>query len=164
MNKTTMLETPHCPHDHEQCVSDALAAAEKVCERAGARLTTLRKRVLELVWQSHRPMGAYDLLEILAREDDRQPAPPTVYRALDFLQEHGLVHRIASLNAFIGCDSPEHTHQGHFLICRKCRVAVELDQSLIQPAISKVAQQMGFVVEAETVEIAGLCAQCQEAA
>ncbi|WP_188636679.1 Fur family transcriptional regulator [Halopseudomonas pertucinogena] len=159
-----MSDTPHCPHDHEQCVSDALAAAEQVCERSGARLTPLRKRVLELVWQSHRPMGAYDLLDTLAREDDRRPAPPTVYRALDFLQEHGLVHRIASLNAFIGCPSPEHNHQGHFLICRHCRVAFELDQSLIQPAISKVARQRGFSVEAETVEITGICAHCREAA
>ena len=164
MNKTILAETPHCQHGHDQCVSDALAAAEQVCERAGARLTALRKRVLELVWQGHRPMGAYDLLEILAREDGRQPAPPTVYRALDFLQEHGLVHRIASLNAFLGCASPEHTHQGHFLICRSCRVAIELDQALIQPAITRVARQMNFAVETETVEIAGLCADCQEAA
>ena len=164
MNSLQSADTPHCPHDHQQCVSAALAIAEQVCERNGARLTTLRKRVLELVWQSHRPMGAYDLLETLAREDDRRPAPPTVYRALDFLQEHGLVHRIASLNAFIGCDSPEHTHEGHFLICRQCRVAFELDQSLIQPTIRRVAEQQGFTVEAETVEISGLCAHCQEAA
>ena len=164
MNKITSLVAAPCQHDHAQCVSDALAAAEQVCERAGVRLTTLRRRVLELVWQSHRPMGAYDLLDILAREDDRRPAPPTVYRALDFLQEQGLVHRIASLNAFIGCASPEHVHQGHFLICRNCRVAFELDQSLIQPAISKVAEQLGFTVESETGEIAGLCARCREAA
>lgn len=164
MNNLPGSDTLHCPHDHQQCVSDALTTAELVCERSGARLTALRKRVLELVWQSHRPMGAYDLLETLAREDDRRPAPPTVYRALDFLQEHGLVHRIASLNAFIGCASPEHTHQGHFLICRCCRVAFELDQSLIQPAISRVAAQQGFVVEAETVEISGVCSHCQEAA
>ena len=164
MNDSIISDTPHCPHDHEQCVSDALAAAEQVCERSGARLTPLRRRVLELVWQSHRPMGAYDLLDTLAREDDRRPAPPTVYRALDFLQEHGLVHRIASLNAFIGCPSPEHNHQGHFLICRHCRVAFELDQSLIQPAISKVARQRDFSVEAETVEITGICAHCREAA
>ena len=74
------------------------------------------------------------------------------------------MHRIASLNAFIGCPSPEHNHQGHFLICRHCRVAFELDQSLIQPAISKVARQRGFSVEAETVEITGICAHCREAA
>lgn len=162
MNKTSLVGESHCQHDHDQCVSEALAAAEQVCERNGARLTTLRRRVLELVWESHRPMGAYDLLETLAREDDRRPAPPTVYRALDFLQEHGLVHRIASLNAFIGCASPEHTHEGHFLICRRCRVAFELDQSLIQPAIAKVARQMNFTVDTETVEIAGICSRCQE--
>ena len=164
MNQPAILEDPHCPHDHSQCVSDALTAAELVCERAGARLTTLRKRVLELVWQSHRPLGAYDLLDTLTREDDRRPAPPTVYRALDFLQEQGLVHRIASLNAFIGCANPEHVHQGHFLICRTCRVAIELDQTLLQPTIADIAEQMGFVVEAETGELAGVCAHGQEAA
>ena len=162
--ESTSLVASHCQHDHDQCVSDALRMAEQVCERAGARLTALRKRVLELVWQSHQPMGAYDLLETLSAEDDRRPAPPTVYRALDFLQEYGLVHRIASLNAFIGCVHPEHSHQGHFLICRNCRVAIELDQTLIQPVINDVARQLGFCVESETVEIAGLCAQCQEAA
>src|SRR5690554_5753535 len=164
MNKITSLVAAPCQHDHAQCVSDALAAAEQVCERAGVRLTTLRRRVLELVWQSHRPMGAYDLLDTLTREDDRRPAPPTVYRALDFLQEQGLVHRIASLNAFIGCANPEHVHQGHFLICRTCRVAIELDQTLLQPTIADIAQQMGFAVEAETVEISGVCAHCQVAA
>ena len=162
MHAPALVADPNRPHDHNQCVSDALETAEQVCKRTGARLTTLRKRVLELVWQSHRPLGAYDLLETLAREDDRRPAPPTVYRALDFLQEHGLVHRIASLNAFIGCARPEHTHQSHFLICRGCRVALELDHTLIHPAIAEVAKQVGFAAETEIVEITGLCQHCQE--
>lgn len=155
---------PHHPHDHSQCVSEALDAAEQLCARAGVRFTVLRKRVLELVWQSHKPLGAYDILETLAREDDRRAAPPTVYRALDFLLEQGLVHRIASLNAFIGCASPEHRHEGQFLICRACRVAIELDQPAIRDAIAASARSVGFAVEGETVEITGLCAQCQVAA
>ncbi len=87
-----------------------------------------------------------------------------MYRALDFLLEQGLAHRIASLNAFIGCASPEHAHQGQFLIGRECREAVELDQSMISQAIAASAAQIGFAVESETVEITGLCARCREAA
>lgn len=155
---------PHSPHDHDHCVSSALDTAEQVCARGGARLTPLRKRVLELVWQSHKPLGAYDVLETLSREDGRRAAPPTVYRALDFLLDQGLVHRIASLNAFIGCAHPERAHEGQFLICRNCRIAVELDQPLIHQAISDCAAGMGFAVEAETVEVTGLCARCKAAA
>src|SRR5690554_3642410 len=110
MNKITSLVAAPCQHDHAQCVSDALAAAEQVCERAGVRLTTLRRRGLELVWHSPRPMGAYDLLDIRPGDDGRRPAPPTVYRALDSLQEPGLVHGIASLKPFIGTASPEQVH------------------------------------------------------
>lgn len=152
------------PHDHSHCVSQALAAAEGLCQRQGARLTALRKRVLELVWASHRPLGAYDILAVLSEEDGRKAAPPTVYRALDFLLEQGLVHRIASLNAFIGCNHPGEAHQGHFLICRQCHTAIELEQGGIDTAIRASAQALGFAVEGQTVEVVGLCAQCREAA
>ncbi|WP_150305725.1 Fur family transcriptional regulator [Pseudomonas saliphila] len=164
MTEAFKQSDPHHPHDHSQCVSEALAAAEQLCAQSGVRFTVLRKRVLELVWQSHKPLGAYDILETLTLEDGRRAAPPTVYRALDFLLEQGLVHRIASLNAFIGCASPEHRHEGQFLICRECRIAIELDQPAIRDAIAASAENLGFAVEGETVEITGLCAQCQAAA
>ena len=90
------------PHDHAHCVAGALAEADALCARLGVRLTELRRRVLELVWQSHKPLGAYDILAVLSEQDGRRAAPPTVYRALDFLLENSLVHRIASLNAFTG--------------------------------------------------------------
>jgi Fur family transcriptional regulator, zinc uptake regulator len=157
-------QDPQQPHDHSRCVSHALDAAEQVCAREGVRFTTLRKRVLELVWQSHKPLGAYDILETLSRDDGRRAAPPTVYRALDFLQEQGLVHRIASLNAFIGCASPEHRHEGQFLICLNCHIAIELDAGGISQAIAAAADSHGFDVQGETVEISGLCSQCREAA
>lgn len=164
MSQSTLPASPHHAHDHSRCVTDALDAAEQLCSREGVRFTSLRKRVLELVWQSHRPLGAYDILDTLAREDGRRAAPPTVYRALDFLLEQGLVHRIASLNAFIGCTSPDHRHQGQFLICRQCHVAMELDQPVIHRAIADSARAVDFSVEAETVEITGLCAQCKASA
>lgn len=159
-----MILTPLAsrPHDHSRCVSHALAEAESICTRQGLRLTALRKRVLELVWQSHKPLGAYDILGVLSEEDGRRAAPPTVYRALDFLLENGLVHRIASLNAFVGCNQPEHAHQGQFLICRSCHAAIELEQAAISQAIVASAQAVGFSVEGQTVEVVGLCAGCRE--
>lgn len=159
-------ETPLAcrPHDHSRCVDNALADADALCAKQGVRLTALRRRVLELVWQSHRPLGAYDILGTLSEEDGRRAAPPTVYRALDFLLENGLIHRIASLNAFIGCIRPEHHHQGQFLICRQCRTAIELSQPSISQAIVDCAGQVGFQVEQQTVEVVGLCSNCREAA
>jgi len=152
------------PHDHSHCVSHALEQAEQLCLQQGVRLTTLRKRVLELVWQSHRPLGAYDILGVLSEVDGRRAAPPTVYRALDFLLENGLVHRIASLNAFIGCSHPEHRHQGQFFICRACHSAIELELPSISAAIDAGASSVGVSVEGQTVEVVGLCASCRKAA
>lgn len=134
-----------------------------MCLKQGLRLTALRRRVLELVWQSHKPLGAYDILAVLSEQDGRRAAPPTVYRALDFLLDNNLVHRIASLNAFIGCNHPEHAHQGQFLICRDCHVAVELEHKTISDAIVESALGVGFAVEGQTVEVIGLCAACQGA-
>jgi Fur family zinc uptake transcriptional regulator len=160
-----MPKTPlaSLPHDHSHCVHSALSEADALCLKQGVRLTALRRRVLELVWQSHKPLGAYDILAVLSDQDGRRAAPPTVYRALDFLLDNNLVHRIASLNAFIGCNHPEHAHQGQFLICRDCHVAVELEQKTISDAIVNSALGVGFAVEGQTVEVVGLCAACQGA-
>ncbi|WP_312474799.1 zinc uptake transcriptional repressor Zur [Stutzerimonas nitrititolerans] len=161
MSKTPLAYTSH---DHDHCVSSALAEADTLCARQGVRLTALRKRVLELVWQSHKPLGAYDILAVLSEQDGRRAAPPTVYRALDFLLENGLVHRIASLNAFIGCSHPEHPHQGQFLICRSCHTAIELENAAVSDAIAAAAASVDFQAEAQTVEVVGICAPCRLAA
>ncbi|WP_459207365.1 zinc uptake transcriptional repressor Zur [Pseudomonas sp. MLB6B] len=160
----SMTPLAHRPHDHSRCVHSALTEADDLCARQGLRLTALRRRVLELVWQSHKPLGAYDILAVLSEQDGRRAAPPTVYRALDFLLENGLVHRIASLNAFIGCTHPEHAHQGQFLICKGCHVALELEQASISEAILASAAEVGFSVEHQTVEVVGLCGNCRSAA
>ncbi|WP_298039458.1 transcriptional repressor [uncultured Desulfuromonas sp.] len=146
-------------HDHAGCVAAALAAAESICRKNGTRLTRLRRRVLELVWQSHRPVGAYALLDML-REEGRA-APPTVYRALDFLQAHGLVHRLASLNAYVGCSRPGTLHTGQFLICGACHNLVEMDEAGVAAAIERSARAAGFQVQQQTVEIQGLCPDCR---
>jgi Fur family zinc uptake transcriptional regulator len=146
-------------HDHALCIDDALNKAAELCVRRGARLTHLRRRVLELVWQGHSAVKAYDLLEVLARED-RSAKPPTVYRALDFLIAHGLVHRLESLNAFIGCPQPEASHEGQFLICGRCGWVGEFEASEIQTAIADQATGHGFAVDQQTVEVRGTCRTC----
>ena len=150
-------------HDPRTCISAALESAERICAERGARLTKLRRRVLELIWSSHAPVGAYDLLRQLSREHD-SAAPPTVYRALDFLLDHGLVHRIESLNAFIGCTTPAENHTGQFLICRDCGAAAELQDRGINRAIARGAADFGFLVEHKTVELRGLCSGCRDQA
>ncbi len=149
------------PHDHGACVADALLAAETICRDRGARLTKLRRRVLELIWSSHAPVGAYDLLRRLSREHE-SAAPPTVYRALDFLLEQGLIHRIESLNAFVGCVAPREAHAGQFLICRHCGAAAEMRDRRVNKAIDRTASDLGFALEKATIELRGLCPDCRE--
>ncbi|MFM2043389.1 MAG: hypothetical protein RLY86_1965 [Pseudomonadota bacterium] len=153
----------HSAHDHHACVGAALARARALCESRGARLTPLRERVLELVWSGHRPRGAYAILDDLAGDDGKRPAPLTVYRALDFLVEQGLVHRIESLNAYVGCPDPGSAHSGQFLVCSRCGNAAELDDPAIATAIAQAAATRGFQAQRQTVEVAGLCPACSAA-
>ena len=147
-------------HDHRNCVATALHSAAVLCERQGVRLTALRRRVLELVWRGHQPRGAYNILEELHR-DGRHAAPPTVYRALEFLRMHGLIHRIESLNAFIGCVAPDEPHSGQFMICNSCGGAAEVNDLAISKALRRSASQSGFAIQQQTIEMRGLCPACQ---
>ncbi len=150
------------PHDHDACVDDAMAQAEALCRARGARLTPVRRRVLELVWNGHNPRGAYDILNDLAT-DGRRPAPLTVYRALEFLVEQGLVHRLESLNAFIGCPHPGGRHASQFLVCERCGTATEISDPAVTAAISRSAEALGFQVDRPMVEVTGICPKCQSA-
>ena len=94
---------------HGPQIATTLDRAEAICRARGARLTAQRRRVLELVLGAGRPLGAYELLDALRREGGGA-GPPTVYRALEFLVAHGLVHRIETLHAFVGCDHPGELH------------------------------------------------------
>ena len=149
-------------HDHECCVKAALIEAERLCAERGVRLTDIRRRVLELVWRSHEPVGAYEVLKELTKERS-SAVPPTVYRALEFLLAQGLVHRIESRNAYVGCSRPGERHCSHFIICRSCGAAAELLGRAIDEAIEASAAACGFHVEDDTVEVTGVCAHCHEA-
>jgi Fur family transcriptional regulator, zinc uptake regulator len=147
-------------HDHNHCIEDAVAAAEKLCTQKGLRFTALRKRVLELVWSSHKPVGAYTLLDQLRREG-LGSAPPTVYRALDFLIENGLIHRIERMNAFVGCSHPGEAHRGFFLICGECGNAEEMEGAGVADSIAASASRRGFTARDMTLEVTGTCAECR---
>jgi Fur family zinc uptake transcriptional regulator len=150
---------PAAQHDHDDCVERAMLAAEQLCRDRGLRFTALRRRVLALVWEGHKPVGAYEILASLS-EEGRNSAPPTVYRALGFLIEAGLVHRLNLLNAFIGCPDPARPHSGQFLICRECRTVAELDDIAIDSLVSEKARALGFTTVNQILEIEGLCSEC----
>jgi Fur family zinc uptake transcriptional regulator len=163
VRKSTKAHTPKASqgHDHKHCIEDAVAAAEKLCAAKGVRFTPLRKRVLELVWSGHKPVGAYALLDQL-RDEDLGSAPPTIYRALDFLIDHGLIHRIERMNAFIGCSHPGETHRGFFLICGECGNAEELESPSVAESIAASASRRGFAARDMTLEVTGTCADCRK--
>jgi len=147
------------PHDHQLCMSQTLLSAEKICEDQGVRLTAIRRRILELVCSSHKAIGAYDLLDLF-REEDLKAKPVTIYRALDFLIDVGLVHKIESLNAFIGCLQAEKKHQSVILICDNCKNAYELDAGPIYQSVFEMGENIQFTPSSLTIELHGLCASC----
>jgi len=146
-------------HDHDRCVTRALKAAEEVCEQREMQLTPIRRRVLELIWSRHAPVGAYAILGSL-KKGEGALAPTTVYRALEFLMEAGLIHRIDTLNAYIACDAPQEAHAAQFLVCRNCNRVEELDDQAISQLVMRRAKSVGFTVDTQAVEIKGLCANC----
>lgn len=146
--------------NHHQCIDEALARAEALCARSGARLTPIRRDVLREVWSSHEATKAYDLIERLSRQGE-QVKPPTVYRALDFLLEHGLIHRIESLNAFVGCEHPQEAHQAILMICDRCGDIREDDNAEVQAALKKLAGEAGFAPRSAVIELRGLCRNCR---
>lgn len=136
-----------------------LTQAERQCHKHGARFTPIRRRVLEMIATSPGGLKAYDLLDRLATEH-ASARPPTVYRALEFLIEQGLVHRIESLNAYVACPCPEHAHGFQLLICRSCGRVEELHLDDVNEQLTQVARQQGYRIERQTIELLGLCASC----
>ena len=133
--------------------------AEALCRGRGARLTDQRRRVLEILCGAGRPIGAYEIMDAM-REGTRGVAPPTVYRALDFLLEQGLIHKLESLHAFVGCDRPGQPHSSQFLICAECGIVTELDDAGVSESLVSVALESGFEASRRVVEVIGTCAGC----
>lgn len=152
---------PYRSHNHNKCIKEALESARILCRQRRVHLTPLRERVLELVWQSHCPVGAYEVLAELTQGESKPAQPPTVYRALDFLREQGLVHRLSSINAYIGCSHPDTPHSSCFLICTQCRTTVEIEHPAIDQTLKTCADDHGFAISDTSIELAGLCTNCR---
>jgi Fur family zinc uptake transcriptional regulator len=152
------IDPGHHVHDAEGFV----AAVTRVSRERGLRLTPIRARVLELIAGEGRPIKAYDLLEKFRQgEGEGAAAPPTVYRALDFLLANGFIHKLESVNAFVACHHPStDQHSVPFLICDRCHSAVELEDRAVVEALDERARALGFVPQAQTLEVHGLCARC----
>ncbi len=150
-------------HDHSHCAHGLLAQAEALAESRGARLTPVRRRVLEILLEAHRAIGAYEVLERLVR-DGFGNQPPVVYRALDFLVEQGFAHRISRLNAFSACTHPGTSHTPAFFICATCHAVAEGPGQAVRSIMSDAAAAIGFAVDRVAVEAVGLCPVCKGAA
>jgi Fur family zinc uptake transcriptional regulator len=146
-------------HAHQICVDKALLTAERLCKDRGVRLTPIRRLVFELIWESHRAVKAYDLLEKI-RPYPCAAKPATVYRALEFLMEQGLVHRVESLNAFIGCVFSETRHELLLLICTRCDQVEERPGAQVMSSLREEIGQAGFHARRKSIEVHGICATC----
>lgn len=162
---TPRVKMPHPSHDptcrgqqHEPHERIALAAT--LCGERGARLTALRRTILELLWSQGSPMGAYELMGRLKSEIGRPIGPPTIYRALDFLMAQGLVTRIESRNAYVPCAHPERKHDCMFFICSNCGASAELEDPRIEQLLSEHASVLGFSAARRVIEVEGACARC----
>ena len=148
------------PHDHGRCVTTALAQADKVVSERGLRMTPVRRRTLEILLERHGAMGAYEVLERLS-EDGFGHQPPVAYRALEFLVDAGLVHRIRRINAFAACLHPGEDHHAAFLICRGCNAVAEIPAARLRAMMDAGAAETGFTIERVSLEAAGLCPECR---
>ncbi len=161
-NISPVLE--HREHDHGRCTADALGHAEEICTRQGLKLTPQRRQVLEALLSSHVPASAYDVIDRLAKDGDRRRAPISVYRALDFLVEHNLAHRIESKNAYIACDRGDDCAPGAtlFLICDNCGAAAEAPSETLGKLVADETRKRAFLPSLKVLEVRGLCARCRE--
>lgn len=153
-----------CAHVHNRARSapEALAEAERLCRARGVRLTPIRRAVLEALYATHRPVGAYDLIEMLGQRGKRRLAPITVYRALDFLLAEGFAHKLASRNAFLAC--PHFHAPGEmvvFLICDQCGGVDEVASPDLAKSLSRLIGHEGFAVDTKVLEFSGRCAHCR---
>lgn len=146
-------------HNHDVCRIKAVQTADRLCAERGVQLTTIRRQVLELIWGSHKAVKAYDLLDQM-KPFQHSAKPATVYRALDFLLEQGLIHRVESLNAFIGCSCSEQQHEQLLLICVQCHEVEERPGVMVMEAVSKELSQAGFTAHRKAIEIQGICKLC----
>lgn len=137
-----------------------LERAARLCAERGGRLTGPRRQVLAAMAHADGPLGAYDIMRLIEVAEGRVVNAPTVYRALDFLRELGIVARIESRNTFLLCNHPEVDHDHLFVLCRECGATRELQSPSLEQELSKAAESLDFQVDRRIVELEGICTAC----
>lgn len=153
----------HAPHIHTaHCHSKAerLAEADALVQHKGARFTAMRRATYDFLLAQKAPLSAYDILAQLETRLGKKLAPPTVYRALDFLLEQGLIHRLETSNTYLVCDHPGAHHESVYLACTQCGATQEVDDDAISALLQSRAQTFGFRPSKQVIEVQGLCRQC----
>jgi len=144
---------------HNHCREGLLSRIEQLCEDRDSNLTQLRKLVLTILLESERPLSAYEILDAL-RQQLPKAAPPTVYRALDYLTEQGFIHKLETLRAYIACFHPEQDHVSQFLICTDCGKVEELEIQALAASLKQAVDQHGFKIHHPVIELTGRCRSC----
>lgn len=175
---TSAHSSAHCHHAIDETVEQRLQASAISCQERNLRFTPLRRQVLQLVLASKKPIGAYEILaqmqalqndkllsdisnDVIDKTVQKAIAPPTVYRSLDFLLEHGFIHQLSSANAYIPCCHPQDKHVAVFLICQLCGEVEELSAGSIASMLAPIIEQSKFAVRTSVMEISGHCYRCQ---
>ncbi len=151
---------PTTAHDHDACISRVLTEVDASSDLNHLKLTPQRRRALEILLESHKALGAYDLLERFQAEG-LGSKPVTAYRALEFLIRNGFVHKIEGLNAYVACMHPAEFHHPAFMVCRNCRTVAEAESEPAKGVLGQAARAVGFTIDHTIVEAVGLCATCQ---
>jgi len=140
-------------------VAARLDTAQALCESRGRRLTPIRRKVLEILLRQHRSVKAYELLELI-RNVQPGAAPPTVYRALDFLVEEGLVHRLDAINAWTACHDAGGEPHDLLVMCTRCGAVAELSDPALTRRLADTVARAGFRLSDHETELRALCSGC----
>ena len=146
-------------HNHNRCINEAISRADLICSKNSISFTDLRKKIFKIILQNHQPVKAYDILGTLQKQET-SAKPTTVYRTLDFLLEHGLIHKLQSLNSYTLCTHPLENHKCYFLICDKCHEVKECCDVALHQCVRDVVSKNNFQVNNVTIEISGICEKC----
>jgi len=162
MGKPVVTRSTSASPSSARVVAAGLASAERRCLSTGDKLTDGRRAVLQQILAAQEPIGAYDILRRMD-VDGGSTKPPTVYRALDFLEDLGVIHRVDSLKAYVACTAQDHNHHAAFFICKRCGLTIEREVPVSYEALARAATEDGFVVASVVQEVKGLCGDCARA-
>ena len=141
-------------------LNDTINKVEQICKSNKLGLTQIRRQVFEIIIKNNKPIKAYEILDEISNINDKSSHPPTVYRAIDFLIENGFVHKLNSINSYVGCFHPKAHKECYFLICKKCNIYQECCDDSLKDRISKTAVHNNFVISNTSLEIEGHCLDC----